>query len=97
MKNYKEIKDEVLACVSFMGTVLGTLVWSANTNYVGLTEDESWFILAMEGLICFGVITGALYGAHWLAHKINKHATRHFVVKVLRKYSEITDMVFADA
>ena len=96
MKTYKEIKDEMLACASFLGTVLSTLIWSANTNYLGLTENEGWFLLAIEGLVCFGVITGALYGAHWLAHKINKHATQRFIIKVLRKYNDITDMVFAD-
>lgn len=94
MKNYNEVKDEVLGCTSLLFGVLATLVWSSNTNYIGLSEDEGWLLLAFEASICFVTITGFIFAIHWIAHKINKHATRQAIIKVLRKYNEITDKVF---
>lgn len=97
MKNYKDVKDEVLGCSSFLVGFVATLIWSANTCYWGLTENEGWLVFAIEAAICFSIATLSFFAIHWIALKIDRYSTKRFIISVLKKFTKWSETAFSSS
>ena len=94
---YKDVRNDVLGFATMALTVFSTMIWAGNTCYYGLSEDDACFLLCIQGAICCTLVIIALFSTHFVAIKINRYATKRFIVKIVRKINEAYDYVSESA
>lgn len=94
---YKDVRNDVLGFATLALTVFSTIIWTSNTSRFGLSADDGSILLCIQGGICFLLVTITLFSTHFVAIKINRYATKRFIVKIVRKINEAYDYVSESA
>ena len=85
---------ELLSTTTLMICAIGTIIWIGFTNYMGLSENEGWFLVLVQGAIVFAITTTIVFGLYWLCRGVNRRGTQRSLIRGYKKFEVFMNKLF---
>jgi len=77
---------ELLSTTTLVVTFIASMLWVFSTNYIGLSENEGWFLVFIQGSIVFAISNIIIFGLYWLCRGVNRRGTQRSLIRGYKKF-----------